>query len=388
MSGSSRRGFGSIRQTKSGRWQARYTAADGKRVAAPTTYARKVDAASFLSDRRRELARESWAGPRPERVLFSDYAIRWLDQRRTAGRPLKAYTVQQYTQVLEHHLIPEFGDEELTAITPQRIRQWHAGLSPDAPAMRAYCYRLMHTVMRSAYSDELVASDPCRLRGAGQTEKVHVTVPATVEDLRLATKAVPPELRLSVSLSSWCSLRFGEAFELRRGDLDLHNAQVRVRRAVVRLASGEFRVDTPKSKAGVRNVSIPPHLIEAVEHHLATYVAAAQDSLLFPASLDTPQEHMPSYRVMYQWKKARKAAGREDLRWHDLRHAGAVLAAATGCSIADLQARLGHASPAAAMRYQHAAKGRDQEIAELLYKHCFPQAASNANRPGLPGPSH
>jgi hypothetical protein len=141
MSGSSRRGFGSIRQTKSGRWQARYTAADGKRVAAPTTYARKVDAASFLSDRRRELDRESWAGPRPERVLFSDYAIRWLDQRRTAGRPLKAYTVQQYIQVLEHHLIPEFGDEELTAITPQRIRQWHAGLSPDAPAMRAYCYR-------------------------------------------------------------------------------------------------------------------------------------------------------------------------------------------------------------------------------------------------------
>jgi hypothetical protein len=29
-------------------------------------------------------------------------------------------------------------------------------------------------------------------------------------------------------------------------------------------------------------------------------------------------------------------------------------------------ARLGHSTPAAAMRYQHAAQGRDQTIAELM----------------------
>jgi integrase len=66
--------------------------------------------------------------------------------------------------------------------------------------------------------------------------------------------------------------------------------------------------------------------------------------------------------------KARAAAGRPDLRWHDLRHSGAVLAAATGASIAELMARLGHSTPTAAMRYQHAAQGRDREIAALLSK--------------------
>ena len=63
---------------------------------------------------------------------------------------------------------------------------------------------------------------------------------------------------------------------------------------------------------------------------------------------------------------AREAAGRPDLRWHDLRHTGAVLAAATGASLAELMARLGHSTVGAAMRYQHAASERDQIIAAAL----------------------
>ena len=41
---------------------------------------------------------------------------------------------------------------------------------------------------------------------------------------------------------------------------------------------------------------------------------------------------------------------------------------ATGASLAELMGRLGHGTPQAAMRYQHAAHGRDQAIAELLSK--------------------
>lgn len=63
---------------------------------------------------------------------------------------------------------------------------------------------------------------------------------------------------------------------------------------------------------------------------------------------------------------ARKRAGRPDLRWHDLRHTGAVLAAATGATLAELMGRLGHSTPGAALRYQHVAEGRDAVIAQRL----------------------
>jgi integrase len=64
--------------------------------------------------------------------------------------------------------------------------------------------------------------------------------------------------------------------------------------------------------------------------------------------------------------RARGAAARPDLRFHDLRLTGAVLAALSGATLAELMARLGHSTPQAALRYQHAAAGRDKAIAARL----------------------
>src|SRR5664280_1356657 len=55
---------------------------------------------------------------------------------------------------------------------------------------------------------------------------------------------------------------------------------------------------------------------------------------------------------------------------HDLRHTRAVLAGQTGATLAELMARLGHSTPGAAMRYQHAAPDRDKAIAEALSRTC------------------
>jgi integrase len=66
--------------------------------------------------------------------------------------------------------------------------------------------------------------------------------------------------------------------------------------------------------------------------------------------------------------KAREKAKRPDLRFYDLRHTGATLAAQAGGTLAELMARMGHSTPAAAMRYQHAAHGRDKVVAEAMSK--------------------
>ena len=50
----------------------------------------------------------------------------------------------------------------------------------------------------------------------------------------------------------------------------------------------------------------------------------------------------------------------------DLRHAGATLSAQLGATTKELMSRLGHASPRAALIYQHAADGRDRVLADRL----------------------
>ena len=74
-------------------------------------------------------------------------------------------------------------------------------------------------------------------------------------------------------------------------------------------------------------------------------------------------KHGALYKV---YRRARKVAGREDLRWHDLRHTGATMAAQAGATLAELMNRLGHSDVKAALIYQHAAAGRDAEIARRL----------------------
>ena len=57
------------------------------------------------------------------------------------------------------------------------------------------------------------------------------------------------------------------------------------------------------------------------------------------------------------WVKACAKAGVPGVHFHDLRHTGGTLAAATGASLKELMARLGHSSTRAALIYQHATRG-------------------------------
>ncbi len=64
-----------------------------------------------------------------------------------------------------------------------------------------------------------------------------------------------------------------------------------------------------------------------------------------------------------EFRAAWASVGLDHLRFHDLRHSALTLAAATG---AELQALAGHASPQAAMRYQHATQDRAKALAQAV----------------------
>jgi len=201
---------------------------------------------------------------------------------------------------------------------------------------------------------------------------VHHVRGLNLDELSTIVEELPPRYKLMALLAAWCAMRFGELAELRRGDMDLRTNRVKIRRGVVRVG-GKFIVGPPKTDAGIRDVALPPHLVPIVKGHLADFTGAGKDALLFPAAENNELHMAPStlYKVYYP---AREAAGRKDLRWHDLRHTGAVLAAQTGATLAELMGRLGHTTPGAAMRYQHAAADRDAEIARRLSQLVEPRA--------------
>jgi integrase len=362
-----KRSFASIEQLPSKRWRVRYAVG---RVThkAPHTFDSRLAAEAYVIAVRRRIDRGQWDATDddnpPDQITFGVYAAGWLAGRQVAGRPIKVRTREHYQKILDDHLLDTFGPRQLAAITPKDVRQWYAATLTDRPTMRSHAYSLLRTIMASAVNDEIIDANPARIVGAGRANRVHKIRPASVEELSVLTEAMPERLRLMVTLASWCALRFGETIELRRGDIDLSQEVIRVRRAAVRI-KGAYTITTPKSDAGVRDVACPPHIIPAIEQHLAKYVGSSRDSLIFPAE---GGGHLQPSTLYRHWYKAREKADRKDLRWHDLRHSSLVLAAATGATLAELMARAGHSTPQAAMRYQHAAAGRDREIAALLSK--------------------
>jgi integrase len=361
-----KRSFATVERLPSGRWRVKYTV-DGIRRSAPHTFGTRLIAEAWVVDTRRKIDKDQWDAtdldPK-EQVTFGVYAQRWLASRQVSGRPIKARTREHYSAILDDHLLDTFGNRQVAAIKPKDVRDWYAETLTDRPTMRTHAYSLLRTIMASAVNDELIDANPARIVGAGRSKRVHKIRPASVEELGVLTAAMPERLQLMVTLASWCALRFGEAVELRRGDIDLSQEVIRIRRAAVR-TKGAYTITTPKSDAGVRDVAIPPHIIPLVEMHLAKFVDTGRDSMIFPTDNGGHLQPSTLYR---HWYRARAEANRKDLRWHDLRHSGAVLAAATGATLAELMQRLGHSTPQAAMRYQHAAAGRDREIAAQLSK--------------------
>jgi integrase len=352
-----RSSFGQSRRLPSGRWQARYTVPrTGERVNAPHTFDSREHADAWLKAVRTDMHRGRWT--EPDATTLAAYAATWLDQR-----DLKPRTRVDYRILLERQILPTLGALRVSDITPVIVRDWYARTAKHAPTLRAHSYGLLRTILSTAVDDELLAANPCRIRGASSAKRAGETEPATLDELAVIVKETPARYQLMVLLAAWCALRFGELTELRGHDVDTKRGLIKVRRAVT-WVDGKPIIGKPKTSAGSRDVAIPPHLLPAVREHLLAY-GGGRSGLLFPSATD-PARQMRQSTLQLWFYPAREAAGRKDLRFHDLRHTGAVLAAQTGATLAELMARLGHTTPAAAMRYQHAAKGRDAEIAAKL----------------------
>ncbi|MBV5246969.1 site-specific integrase [Mycolicibacterium sp. PAM1] len=376
--------FGTVEQLPGGHYRARFTGPDGRRYKAPTTFLTKGDARAWLSLQQADIIRKAWTPPGTtpavdRKLTFRDYATVWLDNRRVKGEALKVRTREHYAWLLAEHIYPTFGAMPVGSITADDVRAWHTRMGKSTPTARSHAYGLLNAVMNTAVADGKAALSPCVIRGAGTSRRVHKIRPASLPELEALTNAMPAPYQAMVLLASWCALRFGELTELRRKDVELstfterddqgeevtvYEGLIHVERAVVRAGEG-YEVTSPKSDAGTRDVAIPPHLVPVLRAHLETHVGIRGDALLFPAKHGGHLAPATLYRRFYT---ARTAAGRPDLRFHDLRHSGAVLAAQTGATLAELMARLGHSTPQAAMRYQHAAQGRDRQIAAALSK--------------------
>lgn len=265
------------------------------------------------------------------------------------------------------------------------MQGWLAGLHQTklSPNTVAKAYRLTSGIMDGAVAAQLIQRTPCTRKGAG-TERHDEMQVATPEQIAAVAAVVGARWEALILTAAYSGLRWGELAALRRRDVDLARGTISVTRKLAEV-NGHLSFSAPKSAAGRRNVGVPSFVVRSLEAHLDEHARAGADGLIFTTVDGEPLRRSHFRRGV--WEPATREVGMKGFRFHDLRHTAATLAAASGASLRSLMARIGHASSAAALRYQHVVEGQDEAIVNFL-ETLDRGAATTSSAAAVPGTDH
>lgn len=375
-----RESFGKVRALPSGRIQASYVGLDGIRYNAPQTFDNTTDARGWLAVQHSKLIKGDWSpmdaaqattAKKKRADTLGEYAKTWLETRSNRhGEGLRPRTRVEYERLLEGSLSALAG-ERLAMITPEAIRAWYAEqLKTGKKTQTARAYGLLKSILATAVQDGRIVINPCMIRGAQNASTGKTVKPPTAAELQKIVAKITPRYRAAVLIAAWAGCRYGELTELRRKDIrvvkdgkTVEAIIVEVSRGVTHTTGVGYTIGKTKSEAGVRSIALPPHIFADILNHLKENTGDFPESLLFPAA--DGATHLAESSFVKHWYPARDAAKRSDMPFHALRHYGATRFAQTGATLKEIQARLGHSTVSAAMRYQHVA-GRDGELARRM----------------------
>jgi integrase len=170
-------------------------------------------------------------------------------------------------------------------------------------------------------------------------EEIHHLIECSREDLK-------PVIIAAVSTG----MRRGELFNLKWKDVDFEN--------------GFIKVEKTKNKER-RDVPIDVYLSETLKDLTES---REKGDFVF---LQKNGNRLTETFIRFRFGAAKKKAGIEDFRFHDLRHTAASLYATGGCDIMSLKNLLGHKSLKMTQRYAHLmpdAHGRTRRIITDFWK--------------------
>lgn len=361
--------FGSV-LTRKRRYYGRYRL-KGKSYYTPTRRT-KAEVRNDLAQIHATILDGTWTPPaqaraRAERdaTTLQTWFDQWMNLIELAG--YSPNTIRSYRSHWNAHVLPKLGqDTRLNELTTTMIDTFLA----EVRAVTSQ--RTAGNVARSLSAGLNMARDKHALDRVPQfpkgwmkrsTARISTTITYTAEELDQIIDACEERYRPALLLASYAFLRSSEVAALRRDDIGLGGASVRVDEATKTAPGGGVVLGTPKSDAGYRAVPIAQRHRHILTHHLERFVPPAPDSLLW-----TTQDGRPvrSRVLLDALRQACRKMGLPEGRVHDLRHSGLTLYGQSGATLAELMAVAGHSDVGAAMIYQHAGHERATLLVERM----------------------
>lgn len=274
-------------------------------------------------------------------LTFGEFIkTRWASY--VAKRKMEPSTTAGYDSILKKHLLPVFGERELSSIEAGDMTDFFDELYGKMKEKTiSNIFTLAYKMFDVALEYDLVKSNPVRKhlhKPKVVKEEKPVLGPETVRDILLK---LPYAHRLFIVMLSVLTIRIGEGLALRWINLNCDNRTLQLTHSLWR---GKLK-PTLKTKSSKRRFVLPDALVRALEsYRLQSQFNGAED-FIFANSVGGPLEpgnfrKRVLYPVMDELGIKREA---RKFGFHILRHSSATILHEETGDIEVAQRALGHA---------------------------------------------
>jgi integrase len=275
---------------------------------------------------------------------------------------------------------PHIGNKLLQRLSAADVETWHStlltsgrrgGQSGLTPRTVRHSHKLVAKGLEEAVRHGLVVKNVCRFTRPPKLvhEEMKILTAEQVAGLPALLSGHP--LAAATLVALFTGMRRGEILALPWGNVDLDGKLIRVRVSLEETQAG-LRIKPPKSKAGVRNITLPHILVETLraqrqrllEQRLQLGLGKlGDDDLVFPRFDGSPQQ--PN-AFSAEWSRLAAEHGL-GITFHGLRHVHASQLIDAGVDVVTIAKRLGHSSPATTLNvYAHLYRRDDGRASAVI----------------------
>lgn len=354
-----------VRQRPDGTWEARLEVGrQGGRRVQKSYYGRTMEEAVEKRDRARALALDGMLPP-SSRLTVGEWLDRWL---RHKAPNLRRKSLQGYELNIRLHLKPHLGAVRLEKLTPLHVQALYDELLAQGLSRRSveYVHAVLHGALAHAVRLGLLVHNPADRVVVPRPGRREMRALGPEEAQRLVDALAGDRLQPLFLLALLTGMRQEEILGLKWEDVDLEGGVLAVRRTLQWARGGRIVWGEPKSETSRRTLPLPPSLVQALRHHRTRQEwerrragpAWQEHGVVFTREDGRPLRPEFVYRYL---QRTLAAAGLPRVRFHDLRHTFATLAASeAGADSKRIAHLLGHSTT---------------RLTDDLYRHVLPPVA-------------
>jgi integrase len=321
----------------------------------------------------------------PSKLTVGEHIRTRFEQWKATGT-ISPKTAEGYAGLIEHHIIPHLGGKLLQKLTTRDVEAWHSTLltkgrkgrygRPDGQAgvstrTIGHAHRVLSKALREGMRHDLVLRNVATIQRAPKVTADEMVILTPEQVTELPARLDGHVLAAPAITALFTGMRRGELLALRWSNVDLTGKAIKVRESLEATKAG-LRFKPPKSKAGIRDITLPTIVVETLQAHrkrlLERRLALGQgkltdEDLAFPSWDGSPQ-HPDAFGST--WIKLAKELGLR-ISFHGLRHTHASQLIDAGVDVVTIARRLGHSSPAITLNvYAHLFRKDDGKAAAAI----------------------